>query len=332
MKNMTPRQVEMRAIRILDRLARREFREDSLVEIKRALPEDYKVARRIAAHCNASRGDTILWIIGADEKEGVVGWSAPDFADFLPRIWSFFDGCAPDCTEVALDYGGIPCTALAFSANRTPYLVKNPSFGTGGVIEREIPWRDGTRVRTATRDEVIRLLLDRSVAPDIEFFRGEISQSQFIDASKAPEAGMIPLVVHIEFYAMPRDDQPVIIPIHRISARLSDHGKEFTTDQLRGIVFWSEEGQRRDSRARAERSRTGGPVFPLPPPDDSVNCTGTEVIISRPAHVHLYAEFMFSESSWEEWDQFEFETTLRIGVDQIPLMIADNTLRKATKG
>ena len=166
----TAREIELWALEILERVAHGDFHEDSLVELKRELPDPYKTARRIAGHCNAARGETVLWIIGVDENAGVTGRHPVDLANTLPSIWQHFESEPPESCEVSIGFSDTACTALAFSALRVPYMVKNPSFGreAGHVIESEIPWRDGTRIRTARRDEVLRLLIDYSHSPQVE--------------------------------------------------------------------------------------------------------------------------------------------------------------------
>lgn len=334
MNTQSPGQIELRAMKVLEQLKRGEFREDSRVELKRELADEYKTARRIAGHCNASRGDMVLWIIGADEEQGVVGWNAPDFAEYLPKVWSYFSDGYPSCTEISFLFDGLPCVALAFSTSRAPYLVRNPSCGSekGVVIEREIPWRDGTRIRTAKRDEVMRLLLDHTLTPQIEFFGGYVSRAEFVDASRPPAMGEALLNLQIEFYAMPRDELSVVIPLHRISAKLTDHGNEYTSEDFRDFRFWSEEAQRRQVRELLQHTRTGGPVFPVPPPEDSVRHTGTEVILSRAAHVHMSANVMFRETTWDAWNQFQLEVALEIGVDRIPLVLSSDRIHKNKNG
>lgn len=315
---------------VLEQLKRREFREDSRVELKRELTDDYKVARRIAGHCNASRGDMVLWIVGVDEVNGVVGWNAPDFSEYLPKVWSYFSDGHPACTEVAFQFDGFSCVALAFSTSRAPYLVKNPSYGCqrGEVIEREIPWREGTSIRTAKRDEIMRLLLDHTLTPEIEFFRGHVALSEIVDAGRPPATGEVLLKLQIEFYAMPRDEISVVFPLHRISASLTDYCNEYTSKDFRNFRFWSEESQRRQALEYLQYMRTGGPAFPVPPSNDSVRHTGTEVILSRAAHIHMSVDVLFQEEYWNAWDQFKLEMILELGADRIPLTISSDNILK----
>ena len=328
MQNLTPRQVEILAIQILEHLEKGVFREDSLVELKRELTDPYKIARRIAGHCNAARGDWVLWIIGADENDGVVGWSPPDLAEFLPKIWRFFDGYPPSFIDVNVEYNRKHCTALAFNANRPPYLVRNESFGNKGVfIEREIPWRDGTRLRSATRDEVIRLLVDQTKLPDIEILSSQASQRSSKQTGES-QNDLIPIDIRIEFYAMLKDEKPVVLPIHRISGWFSDPSKEYTSVDIANFFFQSEERRQRVARQTLEYARNGGPAFPTPPADDSVRFTGSEAIIYRPTNIGVQMSTMFDRKTWEKFSLFEIQLVLPMGVDRTPLIISDKSVRK----
>ena len=64
--------IESWALRVLERVGNRQSVEDSKVELKAKWPDPVKAARRIAGHANAARGESILWLIGADEKQGVI--------------------------------------------------------------------------------------------------------------------------------------------------------------------------------------------------------------------------------------------------------------------
>jgi hypothetical protein len=66
--DMRPRDVEIWALAVLQRIARGGVYESALVELKADWPNPQRTARRIAGHANAARGDNILWLIGVDEK------------------------------------------------------------------------------------------------------------------------------------------------------------------------------------------------------------------------------------------------------------------------
>ena len=86
---MNKRQIEAWALRIIDGVKGGSREEDSLVELKRVLPDPVKAARRIAGHANASRGEPILWLIGIDEEKGIVGINQEkDLADWWPQEYA----------------------------------------------------------------------------------------------------------------------------------------------------------------------------------------------------------------------------------------------------
>ena len=121
--------------------------------------------RRVAGHANAARGADILWIIGADEKRGIIGIDPIEMSDWTAKLKACFDGPIPRFTDVQIEHNGRVCVALAFDTSMAPYVVKNP---TGGGISLEVPWREGTSVRTASRNDLLLMLSDRSVLPDFE--------------------------------------------------------------------------------------------------------------------------------------------------------------------
>ena len=129
-------------MRVLERVASHQPIEDSKVEVKREWPTPQKVARRIAGHANAARGEPILWIVGADEKTGeVVGATFDELADWWSQVRSEFDARAPDLTTINLSWNAKTVVALQFDTNRSPYVVRNPEYGKpqGGAVEREVP-------------------------------------------------------------------------------------------------------------------------------------------------------------------------------------------------
>lgn len=159
---MTPNEIEAWALRVIDRVRRGATVEDSRVEVKTDWPPDEdRVARRIAGHANASGGEPILWLVGVDEKTATVpGCSPRDFASWWPKVRSWFDGASPDVQDVRVDSSGAAVTALLFQTDRRPYVVRNKGYGERGVqVEREVPWRDGTVIRSARREDLLRLLV-----------------------------------------------------------------------------------------------------------------------------------------------------------------------------
>jgi hypothetical protein len=107
---------------------------------------------------NAARGQSVLWIIGADEKANrVVGADGIDLASW------------PEPQDLVVTFDGTPVVALLFTTDRAPYVVRNPDFGrVAGNIEREVPWRAQTAVRSAKREDLIRILIPVLSSPTIE--------------------------------------------------------------------------------------------------------------------------------------------------------------------
>ena len=123
-------------IEILNRVDSGLTVEDARVELKCEWPDPDKAARRIAAHANSSFGGEILWIVGVDEKTGVVGCEPNDLASWWPQVQSQFDGVSPDVVDLVVGFSGESITGLIFGTNRPPYVVKNPVFGSigGGAV------------------------------------------------------------------------------------------------------------------------------------------------------------------------------------------------------
>ena len=148
---MRSHEIEAWALRVIDRVLAGKPVEDFRVELKGDWIDGHKAARRIAGHANAAGGESILWIIGIDEKSGLTDIKAADFATWWAGVQSRFDGLSPTVRELHLEVTGKALVALLFETDRAPFLVKNPA---GGEISREVPWREATAVRSATRNDL----------------------------------------------------------------------------------------------------------------------------------------------------------------------------------
>src|SRR5438128_776611 len=127
---MLKHQLESWTLNVLERVAVRDPVEDSRVELKREWPTPVEAARRIAGHANAARGEPILWLIGVDEKAGLVAGADPsNLANWFSAVTSQFDEIAPGLQELAIPYRGVTVVALLFETDRPPFLTKNPTGG-----------------------------------------------------------------------------------------------------------------------------------------------------------------------------------------------------------
>jgi catechol 2,3-dioxygenase-like lactoylglutathione lyase family enzyme len=155
---MRKAQIEAKVISTIDSLMAGSVGEDDLVECKRDWPPPDK-ARQLAAWLNRAAGERVVYIIGFDEKEKAFHPPAPmEVANWWATMTSPFDQVKPELIDhlnVVAGPNGEQVVALVISAERAPYVIK--SAGGGGQLE--VPIREGTRTRSAHRDELLRLLI-----------------------------------------------------------------------------------------------------------------------------------------------------------------------------
>jgi hypothetical protein len=207
------RKLETWALQVLDRVAAGSPLEDSRVELKADLIDPIKAARRIAGHANAARGEPILWLIGVDESTGIVGIGQVDVASWLNTVNKQFQGTAPGVLDLAVSYQGYSVLALQFDTQLSPFLVKNPLFGQqpGNAIEFEVPWREGTKVRTARREDLLRALIPRSRTPEIDVLSADLYAAE--DAN--PPGPRVELWFLAIFYLKPVSSERLVFPRHQ---------------------------------------------------------------------------------------------------------------------
>jgi hypothetical protein len=176
---MKPSDVEQWVVKVVDQLERGLRVEDDRVECKRELiPDHAKAARRIAGHANQVRQDRILWVIGVDEDANppVVGRapSDPDAAGWWTQVQARFDEVAPSPSWVNVPVGdNASVLGIGFDTSRPPYVLRlstdNPS--------REVPWREGTYTRSATRFDLLKLLVPLTDRPRLSLLGGYVQVS-----------------------------------------------------------------------------------------------------------------------------------------------------------
>jgi hypothetical protein len=208
--------------------------EDSRVELKQQWPEIEKAARRIAGHANSCFGTEILWIIGLDEDSGVVGVQPDELADWWAQVSALFDGVVPSLTDLVLQVGTASLVCLLFETDRPPYVVKNIAHGQqgGGPVKWEVPWREGTAVRTAGRNELLRILVSTVALPELEILNGSGSLHEVKDY---PYKASTKFALHfsLSLYLVPRSDNTIVIPFHRCQCVVSDSTGQNTFDDFK---------------------------------------------------------------------------------------------------
>lgn len=279
---MKRNQAEAWALQIIDRLQTGQSVEDMRVELKERWLDPCKAARRLAGHANAARGDDILWLIGvSDDKGEIVGADQTERSNWLHAVGSAFEDVAPDLLcDLNIPLEGKSVVALVFATDRAPYVVKNPSYGSRGAgpISLEIPWREGTAVRSANRQDLLRILLPASKEPEIEALSGVLRVAQITEDRRRAGGPQYEWGVMVELYIIPRDADTVVIPFHRCTGQL-DYNDDPGPVKLVGFRITT-------PKIRTTRSLLEPPRSLSATAED----TPTEIIIMGPTKATLMAK------------------------------------------
>lgn len=226
---MRPAEVEAWALRVLDHLRSGAPLEDSRVELKSGEVPLEKLARRLAGHANAARGDTILWLFGVNESGGVTNASLRDSADWWQQIAACFHGPVPTPIEARLFVDQCTILAVAFLTGQPPYVVWNPDRGrpNAGPIEREVPWREMTRVRSATHSDLVRVLVPLLQMPTLDVLSSSLlmhgPRDGFGDVQPAEAGRPCTWVFEMRVYVVAAS-YPFVVPAHRVSIEVNEQG------------------------------------------------------------------------------------------------------------
>lgn len=252
-------EIEARVLSIAERVRMKQPIEDSLIELKASWIEPKPAARRIAASCNAARGDLVLYVIGIDEERGIPGVPKEELANWWPRVQAEFDQQVPTLVhDVVVPIGDRTVVALLLDSSGAPFVVRNPVRGTPGCgpIELEVPWREGNATRSARREDLMRILVPVSRLPEIELLGAHA-------ACIADDDGGWRSTFALEFYVVPRS--PIVLIAHRSTVKV-------LPEQLSPQVGLSKGG------LRFERERVEG-----------VSVSEADAALNRPAQVRLTA-------------------------------------------
>jgi hypothetical protein len=213
---MRSSEVEHWVLELADRVREGKPVEDSRVELKSVWPEpDHRTARQLAGLANAARGEPVLVVIGLD-PDARVGKTADnrELANWWPQIQKRFNGPAPELVcNLAVTCGEVVLIALLFETTRAPFVTTVP---TGSAYDRDVPWREGTRTRSATREDLLRILVPAGRAPHIELLDGNL-----ILREPNQRLGVSHVAVEMTIYVTPRTRDPLFIPFHDIEGTVS---------------------------------------------------------------------------------------------------------------
>lgn len=228
-------EVEAKVLAVVDAIQRGQRVEDDLIECKREWPNSEK-ARQLAGSCNRARGHPVIYVIGIDEKDGVVlPLGSTDPSSWWPGISARFDGVAPDLeTHLVVPLGSNEeVVALQFGTERAPYVVKNAA---GSSPEREVPFRTGTSTRSAYRHEIIKMLGPVINLPTVVALSAEIVLRSAHTTKDAPygvtASGTV--LIYVEHLA----PDFAMIPTHRIEAQLRIEGIVLPVDVRTSAPNW----------------------------------------------------------------------------------------------
>jgi len=308
---MTNLEIEAKVIRIVEKVLNKEPVEDDTVELKSKWPEEtQKAARQIAAHANSSRGVPIIWIIGLDEKEGLVGANKEEVSNWYNAVKSCFDeGICPNldrCLNVPFLENTV--IALLFETDRVPYVIKNVA---GGQITREVPWRKGNSTDSARRSDLIKILSPIQLSPVFETVHGSVSLADLDHQGKKKR-----FEVRLVLYVTPRTKDLIVIPYHRCKGK---------------IIFSSESEINLDKiTLNAPMRFTGGGIV-----QDSltVQHTYNEIVISGPGTLTLEAKAEVEDiQDIDDINIIEAKISIKHDVEsEIPVILTPNFIRANTE-
>lgn len=276
---MKKQDIEFKVLDIIERLEKGQPIEDDTVELKAEWPRDhFRAARRIAAHANSARGEPILWLIGIDEKKGVVGADFEELSIWFAKVRSRFDQLlAPNLVSLSIPYNGQTVVALLFETERSPFVIRIPD--SSGIVTHEVPWREANSTRSARRSDLIKLLYPIQKRPSLEILDGKIELQQAIAGMS--QAGAYQWNLNMKIYFVTYSSEPVVIPFHRceILFRRQGYPDERKFDNIRIMPPTQYSG-----RGLKEKTQSL-----------TVNSTEHEVLIDTAGMAFLTAEYFTSD-------------------------------------
>jgi len=313
---MKPLAIESWALRVLENVTKHLPVEDSRVELKAEWIDPKKAARRIAGHANAARGEPILWLIGVDEERGIVGANFQELADWFTVVEECFDGICPTLQSLNVPYDGSVVAALWFDTSRAPFVVRNPAFGNtaGEGVKFEVPWREGTKIRSATRHELILLLSSIGGVPKFEILEGEIRFSA-LETSQ--------LRFNLKVYIVPNNNSPLTFPFHKGTAILRSGGK-LISDRFE--IRMDTPMGKGAKRAEHRRMMFASNVVEAPVSHINVNAavermevTSDELVVRGAGKIEI--DGFYGTPLFENWQELELIVTLVEAVTEAKVVL-----------
>ncbi|MBU1108983.1 MAG: ATP-binding protein [Candidatus Riflebacteria bacterium] len=293
---MKKQEIEFKVLDIIERLEKGQPIEDDMIELKAEWPRDhFRAARRIGAHANAARGEPIMWLIGIDEKKGVVGADFEELSIWFAKVRSRFDQLlAPNLISLAIPYDGKTVVALIFETERSPFVIRIPD--STGIVTHEVPWREANSTRSARRSDLIKLLYPIQKKPSLEIIDGRIELQRAI-------AGVSQITTYqwnlsMKVYVVTYSSETLVIPFHRCEILFRPQGrpdeKKFESIRIAPPTSYSSRGLKEKSQSL------------------TVNSTEHEVLIDTAGMTYLTAESFTEEKPGPQlYEEIEVKGWLR---------------------
>ncbi|MBE7210606.1 MAG: hypothetical protein INR65_06270 [Gluconacetobacter diazotrophicus] len=188
-------------------------------------------ARRLAAHANAARGQSLLWLVGVRHGKPT-GADASGLDAWLAGVTRHFDGLAPRVRAYNVPAGrghrGRPLqvVALAIETERAPFVIRL----SGGQPSFDVPWFDTSdgAIRSAGRLELVKLLAPLNDLPRFEVLEAELTFYHNPHAGSGSKA-LYRWTLDGSLYVMPAGDARVVVPLHRCHGGVASPDGSFTS-------------------------------------------------------------------------------------------------------
>jgi hypothetical protein len=107
--------------------------------------------------------------------------------------------------------------------------VKNPSHGSQGAgpVSLEVPWREGTSTRSATRSDLIRVLVPLAQMPTVEVLTG------YLRANLVAQ-GSLGWYLEMQLYIVASSQSQIVFPFHKCSVwvGIPDERRQVTLNKV----------------------------------------------------------------------------------------------------
>ncbi len=189
-------------------------------------------ARRLAAHANAARGQSLLWLVGVRNGKPT-GADAAGLDAWLAGVSRYFDGLAPRVRAYNVPAGRVPrgravqVVALSVETERAPFVIRL----SGGQPSFEVPWFDTSDgvIRSAGRLELVKLLAPLNELPRFEVLEAELTFYHNPHATGSNKTAYR-WTLDGSLYVVPTGDARVILPLHRCHGGLASANGAFTSE------------------------------------------------------------------------------------------------------